>query len=175
MSPQHSRPRKRSASPYSPAPRACSGRTCDQCGELATDGKIDDTVNQWYCAACWFAYESGAEPGAAASAPSSARHDTHTRKAMKEVEEAKAQLEKQKQEMELKLEKQQQEMKLEQEKQQLALSTSASDTQTNSPRLTDRGVQRKSSKRRRPRRRKRRQRRRRRLSSRRRRRSTRSR
>ena len=40
---------------------------------LATDGKIDETVNQWYCAACWFAYESGAAPGAAASGSSGGR------------------------------------------------------------------------------------------------------
>ena len=32
-------------------------KTCDQCGILQTDGKVDETDGNWYCNDCWEYYE----------------------------------------------------------------------------------------------------------------------
>lgn len=43
------------------SPSGSSGepKQCEQCGQIGPSGRLDTTVNQWFCDACWNTYEAG--------------------------------------------------------------------------------------------------------------------
>jgi hypothetical protein len=43
------------------------GQKCEQCESLATSGKVDTSVGQWFCDACWVGYEGDDVGGSLAS------------------------------------------------------------------------------------------------------------
>ena len=47
-------------------------RKCEQCGTMATEGYVDESVNQWFCSQCWKEFDGGAGAGAGASASAGA-------------------------------------------------------------------------------------------------------
>ena len=64
-------------------------RKCEQCGSMAAQGDVDESVNQWFCAQCWADFDvpdgstgGGAEPAAKGSAVSKVMAER------KELEEA---------------------------------------------------------------------------------------